>query len=81
MTDRGADLIVGIGCAVLALLLIKRLAEALRTGEVPLYRVRLKRSEAGEARFFALLAINVVAFIAMFVIAADLIFGLGLRDR
>ena len=81
MNDRGADLIVGVGCAVLAVLLVLRIGQALRTGEVPLYRTRLTRAEAGSARFYALLGINVLAFVAMFVVAADLIFGLGLRGR
>ena len=79
--NAGADLVIGIGCAVLAVLLVLRIGRALRTGEVPLYRTRLSRAEAGGARFFALVALNVLAFIAMFVIAVDLIFGLGLRGR
>ena len=81
MTDRSADLIIGLGCAVLAVLLVARIGRALRTGEVPLYRTRIRRAEAGDARFFALVALNGLAFVAMFVIAADLIFGLGLRGR
>ena len=81
MSDRGAELIIGVGCAVLALLLVLRIGRALRTGEVPLYRSRLTRVEAGDARFFVLLGINVLAFVAMFVIAADLVLGLGLRER
>lgn len=81
MSDRSADLVIGIGCAVLAVLLVLRIGRALRTGEVPLYRTRMTRAEAGNARFFMLVGLNVAAFVAMFVIAADLILGLGLRDR
>lgn len=81
MSDRGAELIIGLGCAVLAVLLVLRIGRALRTGEVPLYRTRLTRTEAGDPRFFVLLGINVLAFVAMFVIAADLVLGLGLRAR
>ncbi|MFC7535820.1 hypothetical protein ACFQPG_00390 [Sphingomonas sp. GCM10030256] len=81
MSDRGTDLIVGVGCLILALLLILRIGRALRTGEVPLYRTRVTRAEAGDARFFTLVGLNAAAFVAMFVIAADLIFGLGLRPR
>jgi hypothetical protein len=81
MSDRGAELIIGLGCAVLAVLLVLRIGRALRTGEVPLYRSRLTRADAGDARFFVLLGINVLAFVAMFVIAADLVLGLGLRER
>lgn len=81
MSDRGAELIIGLGCAVLAVLLVLRIGRALRTGQVPLYRTRLTRAETGEARFWTLVGINVLAFIAMFVIAADLILDLELRDR
>ena len=70
-----------VGPAILAVVLVLRIGRALRTGEVPLYRTRLNRMEAGDGRFFALVALNGVAFLAMFVIAADLIFGLGLRSR
>lgn len=80
MSERGADLIIGFGCAVLAVLLVLRIGRALRTGEVPLYRTRVTRAEAGDARFFVLVGLNVAAFVAMFVIAADLVFGLGFRD-
>jgi hypothetical protein len=80
MTPRGEELIVGVICAVLAFLILRRLALALRTGEVPLYRTRLRRAEAGEARFFALLALNGGLFLLLFVIAADLLLGLGLRS-
>jgi hypothetical protein len=79
MTPRGEELIVGAICAVLALLILRRLAEALRTGEVPLYRTRLRRTEAGDARFYALLALNAGLFLLLFYIAADLLLGLNLR--
>ena len=81
MTDRGADLIIGAGCAVLAVLLLLRIGRALRTGEVPLYRTRLTREQAGNARFWVLVGVNALALVAMVVIAADLLLGLGLRDR
>jgi hypothetical protein len=80
VTPRGEELIVGAICAVLALLILRRLAEALRSGEVPLYRTRLRRAEAGDARFFALLGVNAGLFVLLFVIAADLLLGLGLRS-
>lgn len=81
MTPRGEELIVGAICAVLALLILRRLAEALRTGEVPLYRTRLRRTEAGEARFFTLLGLNAGLFVLLFFIAADLLLGLDFRQR
>lgn len=81
MGERGTDLVVGIICAAVTVLLLLRIGQALGTGKVPLYRTRVSRAEAGDARFFALIGLNGLAFVAMFVIAADLIFGLGLRGR
>ena len=79
MTGRVEELFVGAVCVVLALLLVRRIALALRTGEIPLYRTRLRRAEAGDARFWALVAINAGLFVLLFVIAADLLLGLRLR--
>jgi hypothetical protein len=79
MTSRGEELIVGAIVAVLALLIMRRIALALRTGEIPLYRSRLSRAEAGPARFNTLLALNGGLFVLLFVIAADLLLGLGFR--
>ena len=79
MTGRAEELFVGAVCVVLALLLLRRLALALRTGEIPLYRTRLSRAEAGEARFWTLVAINAGLFVLLFIIAADLLFALALR--
>ena len=79
MTGRAEELFVGAICIVLALLLLRRIGQALRTGEIPLYRTRLTRAEAGGARFFTLVAINAGLFVLLFVIAADLLLGLGFR--
>ena len=79
MTGRAEELFVGAVCVVLALLLLRRLALALRTGEIPLYRTRLSRAEAGDARFWTLVAINAGLFVLLFIIAADLLFALALR--
>lgn len=80
MGGRGEELMVGLVCALLAFLLIVRIGRALRTGEVPLYRTKLTRKEAGSPRFFALIGINILLFMAMFVIAADLVLQLDLRS-
>ena len=79
MTGRPEELFVGAVCVVVAALLLRRMGEALRTGEIPLYRTRLKRAEAGEARFWALVAINAGLFVLLFVIAADLLLNLDFR--
>jgi len=75
----GENVFVGIAALLGALALAWRVFGALRTGEVPLYRSRLKKSEAGSAKFQALVGLNALAMVGLLVIAADLLFGLGLR--
>jgi hypothetical protein len=80
MGGRGEEWLFGIGCAVLALLVLLRLGRALRSGTIPLYRTQLSRAQAGEARFWSLVALNAVLFVLLFFIAADLLLGLGFRN-
>jgi hypothetical protein len=75
----GGNVFVGIIALLGALALAWRVFGALRTGEVPLYRSRLKRDEAGSAKFYALVALNGLAMILVLAIAADLLLGLGWR--
>ncbi|NJC04523.1 putative membrane protein [Sphingomonas kaistensis] len=80
MGGRGEELLIGALCAVLALFLLARIGGALRTGEVPLYRTRLNRSDAGEARFWGLVLINAAMCGLLVFVAADLLLGLGYRS-
>ena len=73
------DLFTGIVAFVVAGLLIKRVVVALRDGIIPLYKTRMTRAEAGESKFRTLVALNAFGALAMGVIGADLLFGLGLR--
>ena len=75
----GENLFVGIVALLGALALAWRVLGALRTGEVPLYRSRLKRGDTGSARFYALVGLNALAMLALLAIAADLLLGLGWR--
>ena len=79
MLPRGEDLLVGTACALLAALLLRRVASGLRDGSMPLYRTRMSRAEVGEGKFAALVALNLLLLVLMTVIAADLLLGLGLR--
>jgi hypothetical protein len=79
MTIPGEDLLLGGVCALLAIVLALRIVRAFRTGVIPLYRTRLNRAEAGEGKFFALVAINAALMLLLAGIAADLLLGLGLR--
>jgi hypothetical protein len=75
----GENLFVGLVALAVAAALALRIARALRTGEVPLYRARVSRAEAGAAKFNALVGLNALAMLALIVIAADLLLGLGLK--
>lgn len=79
--EASIDLFTGLVAAVVAGLLVKRVIVALQTGTVPLYKTRMTRSEAGEGKFFALVGLNALGAVAMGIIAADLLLGLGLRAR
>jgi hypothetical protein len=75
----GENIFVGIVALLGAAVLGWRVFGALRTGEVPVYRSRLNRKEAGSAKFYALVALNGLATVALLVIAADLLLGLAWR--
>ncbi len=78
---RGEDVLVGVVCAVLAVLLLRRIVLGIRDGSMPVYRTRLSRAEAGRGKFGALIAVNVAVMLLLVVIAADVLLGLGLRGR
>jgi hypothetical protein len=73
------EILVGVLALVLAGLLVRRIVVALRSGEVPLYRQRMSRDEAGEGKFIALLVLNGLGAVALALIGADLLVGLGLK--
>ena len=81
MGERGEEVLVGGVVLVLALVNAWRIWTALRQGEVPLYRTRLRRAEMGKAKFAALVAVNIALLVVLLVIAADLLFMLDLRGR
>ena len=75
----GENALVGIMALLAAAALALRVVQAVRTGQVPLYRTRVTRAEAGAAKFNLLVALNVVVMAGLIVIAADLLLGVGLR--
>ena len=76
---RAEEILVGAIAAVLAALLARRIFVALREGVIPIYRTRIERGEAGDAKFFALVGINIALLALMIGIALDLLLGLGWR--
>ena len=78
-TFRSEEFLVGVVALLLVPLIAVRIVRGLRDGELPLYRTRLTR-DAGAARFNLLLALHAASLLLIAVIAADLLFGLGIRE-
>jgi len=81
MSMRSEEMLVGGLCLVLALVNGWRLWTAYAKGEMPLYRTRLRKAEVSRGKFAALTAFNLALLGLLLVIAADLLLGLGLRER
>ena len=76
---RSEDLLVGaIGLALLPMI-AWRIRRGLKEGRLPLYRTYVDRDEAGR-KFGVLLALHALSFVLVAVIAADLLFQLGLKE-
>ena len=73
------DLLVGFIALGLVIAIAWRIARGVRIGELPVYRTTIARADNG-AKFSALLALHILSLIAVAVVAADLLLGLGLRD-
>lgn len=76
---RGEDLFVGLVGLALLPMIGWRILRGLQEGRLPIYRTYLSREEGG-SRFGLLLALHVLSFVLVAVIAADLIFQLGLKE-
>jgi hypothetical protein len=75
---RSEDLLVGLIAIALLPLIAWRIRRGLKEGRLPLYRTYVERDEAG-SKFGLLLALHALSFVLVAAIAADLLFGLGLR--
>ena len=80
MTFQGENLLVGLVALALLPLIGWRIWRGLRDGDLPVYRTRLRREE-GAAKFNVLLGLHALAFALIALVAADLLLGLGLRER
>lgn len=75
----GEDLLVGAIAALLLPLIALRIGRGLKAGRLPLYRNYVERGEAG-SKFGLLLGLHALSFVLVAVIAADLLFQLGLKE-
>jgi hypothetical protein len=79
MTFNGETLLVGLIALALLPLIGVRIFRGLQDGRLPLYRSYVSRAE-GPAKFNALLMLHALSMLLIALVAADLLFGLGLRE-
>jgi hypothetical protein len=75
----GADLLAGMIGAALLPIIGWRMRRGLKEGRLPLYRTYVDRGEAG-SKFGLLLGLHALSFVLVAVVAADLLFQLGLKE-
>ena len=75
----GEDLLVGTIALALLPMIAWRIRRGLKEGRLPLYRTYVSREEAG-GKFGLLLALHALSFALVALVAADLIFQLGLKE-
>ena len=76
----GENLLVGLFALGVVPFVAMRIVRGVREGRVPVYRTYLTREE-NRAKFNTILALHTVSLLLAALIAADLLLGLGLRER
>ncbi|MEA3011737.1 MAG: hypothetical protein QOD42_282 [Sphingomonadales bacterium] len=79
MTFQGENLLVGLVALALLPLIGWRIWRGVRDGNLPVYRTRHHRADS-RSKFLALLALHALSFVLIALVAADLLFNLGLRE-
>jgi hypothetical protein len=77
---RSEELLVGLITLALVPLIGLRIARGLREGRLPLYRTWLERDQ-DRLKFGLLLVLHGISLLMVSLISADLLLGLGLRER
>jgi hypothetical protein len=80
MPVNSGELLVGLVALALLPLIGWRVFRGLRDGRMPVYRTTLNRAD-GQAKFHVLLAVHALSFLLVAAVAADLLLGLGLKER
>lgn len=78
MTFRSENIFVGLVALALLPVIGWRIWRGVRDGRLPVYRTSFNREE-GRAKFVALLGLHALSFVLIALVAADLLFDLGLR--
>jgi hypothetical protein len=77
---RPEDLVVGLFALALVPLIALRIWRGLRDGRLPIYRTHHEREDS-RSKFAVLLVLHALTLLLMLTVAADLLLGLGLRER
>jgi hypothetical protein len=80
MSSTSENLVVGLVALALLPVIGWRIWRGLKQGELPLYKTRIDRS-VGAGKFNFLLVLHILVFLLIAVVAADLLLGLGLKER
>jgi hypothetical protein len=76
----GENLFVGLIALALLPVIGWRIWRGLRDGRLPVYRTSFHRTDS-RSKFAVLLALHALSFLLIALVAADLLLGLGLRER
>jgi len=79
-TFRSDEMLVGIVALALVPLIVWRIRRGLREGRLPLYRTYFDRA-ADPPKFNLLLGLHGLSLVLITLVAADLLLGLGLREK
>ena len=80
MTEGPQDLLVGLIALAVVVLIALRIRRGLRDGRLPIYRTYVERDEQ-PGRFRVMLLLHGMSLVLVAIVAADLLLGLGLRER
>ena len=80
MSASSGDLLVGLVALALVPLIALRIQRGLRDGRIAVYRTYVQRDEQ-PGRFRFMVVLHALSLVLIAVVAADLLFGLGLRER
>jgi phosphoglycerol transferase MdoB-like AlkP superfamily enzyme len=76
---RMENLLVGLVALALLPVIGWRIWRGLRDGHLPVYRTHHHRADS-RSKFAVLLALHALSFVLIALVAADLLFNLGLRE-
>lgn len=80
MTFHGENLLVGLVALALLPVIGWRIWRGLKDGHLPVYRTHHRRADS-RSKFAVLVALHALSFLLIALVAADLLLGLGLKER